>query len=127
MAKGKKTGGRNFQKGENGGPRGPDKVPRGYVVAAYRRFFEDDGRVENLQSVIDTMAGDPDYAMPLIRDMADRLDGKPTETVAIKGDLPAVTIILLGERRDPLAAPPEHSLPDASGEKPGRGHQAEAP
>ena len=100
-----------FDTGNPGKPKGArDKVPRGYVVAAYRRFFDKDGRVEMLDNIIEVMANHPDYAMPLIRDMADRLDGKPVETVAIKGDLPAVTIVLLGERKDPLKAlepPPE--------------------
>ena len=93
----------HFDKGNPGKAKGArDKVPRGYVVAAYRRFFENDGNVTSFQALVKEMALDKDYAMPLIRDMADRLDGKPVETVAIKGDLPAVTIVLLGERKDPL-------------------------
>ena len=101
----------HFDKGNPGKAKGArDKVPRGYVVAMYRRFFEDDGRVEKLQGVVDKIASDPAHAMALIRDMADRLDGKPVETVAIKGDLPAVTIVILGERKDALKViepPPE--------------------
>ena len=84
--------------------RARDKVGRGYVVAAYRRFFEKDGNVEKFQKLVAKMALNPKYAMGMIRDMADRLDGKPVETVAIKGDLPAVMIFFLGERKDPLKA-----------------------
>ena len=105
--------GRPFQPKNPGKRKGTrDTVPRGYVVAAYRRFFEEDGNVVQFQKLVRKMALDPEYAMPLIRDMADRLDGKAAETLTLKGELPAVTIILLGEHREavtilPSPAPPK--------------------
>ena len=91
--------GRPFEPKNPGKRKGTrDKVPRGYVVAAYRRFFEEDGNVQRFQQLVRKMALDPEYAMPLIRDMADRLDGKAAETLTLKGDqgrplevLPGVT------------------------------------
>lgn len=104
--------GRPFEPKNPGKRKGTrDKVPRGYVVAAYRRFFEEDGNVERFQQLVRRMALDPDYAMPLIRDMADRLDGKAAETLTLKGELPAVTIILLGEHREALPIPPSPAPP----------------
>ena len=91
------------------------RLSRGYVVAAYRRFFEDDGNVEKFQKLVAKMALDPKYAMGIIRDMADRLDGKPTEMVEVKGESQAVRIVVLGGRTDPLKALKEAEDVDQSG------------
>jgi hypothetical protein len=49
---------------------------------------------------------------PFIQLAAYYLDGKPAETQIIQGDKPLFALILLGERRDPLAPP--NALPEAT-------------
>ena len=49
---------------------------------------------------------------PHLQMAAHYFDGKPAETHKIEGDKPLFALILLGERRDPLAPPKAKALPE---------------
>ena len=84
MARGRKTGGRDFKPGENGGVRrGPDRIPRGSVKALYQHFMESDD-VEILYASIRKAAADPRLALHLAQNIADRLHGRPTQAIEVQ-------------------------------------------
>lgn len=95
MAKGKKTGGRNFKKGNGGRKKGAkDKVPRGLKAKV-------EGSIKSMYEAL--LLGDPQLFVDRIRrDLkkgsgtvgfqhvqlaAYYLDGKPAETIKVRPDL----------------------------------------
>ena len=123
MARGKKTGGRDFKPGENGGhhrPKGAkDRLTKlAELVGTDRKSLIDWFKL---------ISQDPRYRENLLGRIADgrasamehllveQIHGKPIETHKITGELSAVlSMVFLGERKDPLRLEPkgEGILPD---------------
>lgn len=86
MARGKKTGGRDFAKGNPGKPVGAkDRVPFGYIRAMYRQLLDDPKFFETLKTTLRVAAKNPKLAIAMCAEMADRLDGKPKQEVEVTG------------------------------------------
>ena len=121
MARGKKTGGRDFKKGENLGSHRPkgakDRLTRlADLVGTDRKSLVDWFKLvsqnpayrENLLGrIVDGSAS------VMERLLAEHAYGKPIETHKITGDLPVLSLVLLGERKDPLkpTQPPDETPP----------------
>lgn len=84
MAKRKKTGGRDFEKGNPGKPVGAkDHLPFGYIRAMYRQLLDDPTFLTSLKKTLRTAAKNPKLAIALCVDMADRLEGKPKQELEV--------------------------------------------
>lgn len=95
MAKGKKTGGRNFKKGHHRGrPKGAkDKVPRSFK-ASVRRVYEELGSSDPtllMDAVRRGLKAAPPKSYQYLQLGAYYLDGKPVETVKLRPDLSGLT------------------------------------
>lgn len=99
MAKGKKTGGRNFKKGQGGRKKGAkDKVPRGLkakIAGSIRSMYEAllNGEPQLFENRIrrDLKKGSGTVGFQHVQLAAYYLDGKPAETIKIKPDLSKYT------------------------------------
>lgn len=99
MAKGKKTGGRDFKKGNGGRKKGAkDKVPRGLkakIVGSIREMYEAllTGEPELFEKRIrrDLQRGGGSVGFQHVQLAAHYLDGKPVETVNVRPDLSQLT------------------------------------
>ena len=111
MAKGKKTGGRNFQPGNNANPKGRPRLPE-EVKAARRACGE-----KILRSLTKHLQGDRTKLKAIVEDlntpMLDLAVARVVYNAATKGDPASIKIILecvLGKNPDKLAhelkAPP---------------------
>lgn len=90
MAKGKKTGGRDFKKGEGGRQKGAkDKVPRGFkrsIRALYEQLADE--QPETFRKALeDGLKAKAPASFQYLQMGAHYLDGKPAETVTIRPDL----------------------------------------
>lgn len=98
MARGKKTGGRDFEKGNPGKAVGTkDKVPRGYIRAIFRQLLEEPDFFESVKRSLRLAAKDPKLAIQLVQEIADRLEGRPKQSVEMLGR--PTTFILTEEDR----------------------------
>ena len=114
MARGKKTGGRDFQRGNkasNGRPKGAlDRLTKLAVLIGTDR--------ESLVKWYERVSQDPAYRESLLgriaigeasameRLLAEQVYGKPVDVHRFESDKPVVALILMGDRKDPLAALP---------------------
>lgn len=86
MATGRKTGGRNFKKGQGGRKKGAkDKVPRGRAIKASIKAVLHDVVAQEpkliRQTIVRGFKAPPQHAFHYVQLAAHFLDGKPTETV----------------------------------------------
>ena len=124
MARGKKTGGRNFRPHNKANPTGRPKgakdrltklaalvgTDRKGLVAWFKVVSENPAYRKNLLVRIANGS-----ASVMERLLAEHVYGKPIETHKITGELSAVlSMVFLGERKDPLKVEPkgEGILPD---------------
>ena len=95
MARGKKTGGRDFKKGQGGRKKGAkDKVPRGLkakIAGSIRSMYEAllKGEPELFENRIrrDLKKGSGAVGFHHVQLAAYYLDGKPAETIKVRPDL----------------------------------------
>ena len=102
MARGKKTGGRDFTPGHGRRKGAKDKIPRSFratVREMYQNILARSGRAVEAGMEKRMKAGD----YHLIMNAADYLDGRPVQRVALETPQP-ITFIL-------RAAPPTSELP----------------
>jgi len=90
MAKGKKTGGRNFKKGEGGRKKGAkDKLPRSFkrsIKVLYEQLA--DQRPELFaKALVRGLESRPPFSFSYLQMGAHYLDGKPADTVRLQPDL----------------------------------------
>lgn len=84
MARGKKTGGKDFKRDNPGRPMGArDKVQRGFTKALFERFFGDPTNMDVLYGTLQKAARNPKHALQMLQIMGDRLEGKPKQDVGI--------------------------------------------
>ena len=118
MARGKKTGGRDFKPGDNGGshrPKGAQDhltrlaelvgTDRKSLVEWYRHVSQEPRYRESLLSRI--AVGE---ASAMERLLAEQVYGKPVDIHRFEGDKALFALVLLSERHDPLA--PAKALPE---------------
>ena len=77
MAKGRKTGGRDFKKGQHGGPRGPNLIPSTYKLFARAYLFDEIERRAIWKALQVTVRKYPQRAIEVFDKLADRAEGKP--------------------------------------------------
>jgi hypothetical protein len=96
MARGKKTGGRNFKKGNRGRPKGAkDKVPRTFKASIkniYERLAIDEPALYENAIRRDLKSKRGSVAFQHTQLAAYYLDGKPAETVKVQPDLSNLTV-----------------------------------
>ena len=108
MAKGRKTGGRDFVPGDPraGRPKGvKDKVPHS-LKASLKRIYEElvgENEAEVKEAIRKKLLLADNFH---VQTAIYYLDGKPTDQVHVTDDRPTFMLIL-GPRRDPLAEPEE--------------------
>lgn len=91
MARGRKTGGRSFKKGNRGRPRGAkDKFPRGSIKAIYVGLAQ--GRPELFgRAIVAGISAKPPFSFQYLQLGAYYIDGKPVETIRVQPDLSKYT------------------------------------
>ena len=108
---GRKPNGR-LAEGNPGRPHGAkDSPPRGFkasVMRLYEELLEE--RPQDIKAAIKKKLLKADF--PHLQMAAHYFDGKPAEVHRLEGDKPLFALILLGERRDPLAPLPPKALPE---------------
>lgn len=83
MAKGRKTGGRDFKKGEHGRPRGPNRIPSTYKLFA-RAFLDDEAERAAIWKALQlTLLKFPHRAIEVFDKLADRAEGKPKQALEV--------------------------------------------
>lgn len=91
MAKGKKTGGRNFKKGQGGRKKGAkDKVPRSFKASIkniYERLATEEPELFEGAIRRDLKSKRGSVAFQHTQLAAHYLDGKPAETIKVRPDL----------------------------------------
>lgn len=91
MAKGRKTGGRNFKKGQGGRKKGSkDKVPRSFkasIKAMYERLALEEPQLFEGAIKRDLKSRRGSVAFQHTQLAAYYLDGKPAETIKVRPDL----------------------------------------
>lgn len=94
MARGKKTGGRNFARGNKGKPKGAkDIVPRGFkrsIKALYERLADEQPALFE-QALVKGLKARAPFSFQYLQMGAHYLDGKPAETVKFQPDLSKLT------------------------------------
>lgn len=115
MARGRKTGGRDFKPTQSGNLTGRPKGAKDRLTKLAELVGTDrQGLVDWFKFV----SHDPVYRDNLLSRIADgkatamehllaeHVYGKPVETHKITADLGVLSLVFLGERKDPLAMPP---------------------
>lgn len=84
MAKNRKTGGRDFKKGDNGGVhRGPNLIPSTYKLFARAYLFDEVERAAIWQALRVTVRKYPQRAIEVFDKLADRAEGKPKQAMEV--------------------------------------------
>ena len=104
MARGKKTGGRDFKPGQGRRRGAKDKVPRSFratVREMYQNILAKSGG--EVEAAMEKRMKDGDYH--LIINAADYLDGRPVQRVALETPQP-ITFVLRAASPTPPELPP---------------------
>lgn len=88
MARGKKTGGRDWKKGEGGRPKGAkDKTPRtvkASLIAIYEKLEAEKPELFE-RAILDGLAAKAPVSLPYLRMWAEYREGKPVERHEVTG------------------------------------------
>jgi hypothetical protein len=116
MARGKKTGGRNFKKGQGGRKKGAkNKVPGSFKSSVKALYEEIAAKAPELlhNAIVKGLKAAPPKSYQYLQLGAYYIDGKPAETVNIRPDLSGLTddeiqqLELLRLKIDRKGVPPE--------------------